>query len=320
MQIHLPNSAFLGNFQAFARSLDLTNPDELHLSANVSWISVHPAVLAMIAALAKTVPTSKIRCEPFVAKSSHYFERMGLFKFLGTDSGMAIVEHDATGRFVPLTQVKTSGELSQLLAEMIPLLHLQPSYAEPIKYIMSELVRNVLEHSGSPNGAFVAAQYYKKSNAIRIGIADAGKGIRAAITQSHPAFDDLEAIKLALTPGITGTTSREGGTEYNAGAGLFFIKSMATVSRDFFIIYSGNAFYKLLKSRSSKRLQLHADPFKDRHTKLQDLPKWPGTVVGIDMVLDTHGEFSSLLDKIGDSYSEAIRVRRKERHRKPKFV
>ena len=38
----------------------------------------------------------------------------------------------------------------------------------------------------------------------------------------HPATD-IDAIKLALTPGISGTTRQEGGTDDNAGAGLFFI-------------------------------------------------------------------------------------------------
>ncbi|MHB2025452.1 MAG: hypothetical protein ACYCPQ_02255 [Elusimicrobiota bacterium] len=88
-------------------------------------------------------------------------------------------------------------------------------------------------------GALLCAQYYPKSNAIRIGIADTGVGIKSTITRSHRAETDLEAIRLALTPGITGATPREGGTEQNAGAGLFFIKSIASVNRDFFAVYSG---------------------------------------------------------------------------------
>ena len=34
---------------------------------------------------------------------------------------------------------------------------------------------------------------------------------------------DIDAIRLALRPGITGTTTRLRGSEQNAGAGLFFI-------------------------------------------------------------------------------------------------
>ena len=319
MRLYLPNSAFLGNFEAFVRQIDLTDPDSLAVTANSKWISVHPAVLAMVAALAQLSKPSQITCEAFQAKSAHYFERMGLFQYLHQKSGININEHDSTGRFIPITQIKDSDTLSRFITDMIPLLHLAPEYAEPIRYIVSELVRNVLEHSYSPHGAFVAAQYYKKSNAIRIGIADTGIGVRKSITRSHAASDDLAALRLALTPGITGTTSREGGTEYNAGAGLFFTKSIATVNRDFFIIYSGTALYKLLKSKSKKRLVLNADPFRDRHSSLTDLPEWPGTVVGIDLALHANEAFSELLDRIRETYSEAVRARRKERQRRPKF-
>ncbi|MEA1929562.1 MAG: hypothetical protein U9M92_01575 [Patescibacteria group bacterium] len=44
---------------------------------------------------------------------------------------------------------------------------------------------------------------------IRIGIADTGLGIKRTINKSYNAADDLEAIKLALVPGITGTTKKQ---------------------------------------------------------------------------------------------------------------
>ena len=204
---------------------------------------------------------------------------------------------------------------------MIPLLHLEPRQAEPIKYIVSELVRNVLEHSQSSGGAIVSAQYYKKSNTIRIGIVDNGVGIKSTINQSHHAATHLESIRLALTPGITGTTNKEGGTEFNAGAGLFFIKSIAKVNRDFFIIYSGDAMYKLLGIPSRvKSIRLSSDPFKDKHSKKEDLPFWRGTVIGIDINLDDTEEFSTLLDLIRDTYIKSVKERKKAKFRGPRFI
>ena len=204
---------------------------------------------------------------------------------------------------------------------MIPLLHLEPKHAEPIKYIVSELVRNVLEHASSKDGAVLCAQYYKKSNTIKIGIADTGVGIKKTINMSHKANTHLEAIRLALNPGITGTTRREGGTELNAGAGLFFIKSIAKVNRDFYMIYSGDAMFKLLKTnRSTKRIRLFADPFEDRHSNEENLPYWNGTVVGIDLSLDATEEFSILLDLIRKIYVKTIKERKKARYRRPKFI
>ncbi|MFP4473461.1 MAG: ATP-binding protein [Candidatus Omnitrophota bacterium] len=239
---------------------------------------------------------------------------------LNIDPGINIVEHEPAGRFVPLMQIRTAEELTKFITDMIPLLHLEPEQTQTIGYIVSELVRNVIEHSGSEKGAFLCAQYYKKSNTVRIGIADIGEGIKKTINQSYSAKTDLEAIQLALWPGITGTTRREGGSEQNAGAGLFFIKSIAWVNRNFFVLYSGNALYKLLHRTQKSRLVLKADPLEDRCSTDEQLPHWPGTIVGIDINLDQTEEFSQLLDAIRKVYTAAVRERRKSRYRRPRFT
>src|SRR3989338_1855670 len=211
MRIYLPNSAFLGNIDPFIRGFDPSSPESLEITANDKWISVHPAVLSMIAALGLTVKPENIRCQRFEARSRHYFVRMGLFKLLGIPSDIIVKEHEPAGRFIPLTQIRASDELTNFITEMIPLLHLEAEQAKTLGYIVSELARNVLEHAQSQNGALLCAQYYAKSNSIRIGIADTGLGIKATITRSHRADTDLEALRLALMPGITGATAREGG-------------------------------------------------------------------------------------------------------------
>ena len=77
--------------------------------------------------------------------------------------------------------------------------------------------------------------------------------------------------------------------------------------------------YKLLK-RTGKRITLHADPYKDRHSTRDNLPFWKGTAVGIDLSLDTTQEFSLLLKLINETYNEAIRERKKASHKKPQFI
>jgi len=316
MKINIPNSAFLGNIDPFLRSFDNSAPGTLHITSNRKWISIHPLVLSMIAAL--SLNATNITYDKFEAASKHYLERMNLFRFLGIKStGMRA--HEPAGRFIPLMQIKNSDQLTAFLTDMVPLLHLEPKHAEPLRYVVSELVRNVLEHAQSPHGAIICAQYYKKSNSIRIGIADTGVGIRATISRAHPVNTDLEALRLALTPGITGTTPQEGGTELNAGAGLFFVKSIARVNPRFFFIYSGTASYKLLKSKT-KHIMLHSDPLKDRNSYEENFPYWEGTLVGIDISLDATQEFSSLLDLIRKTYIQAMRDRKKQRRRRPKFV
>lgn len=321
MKIHLPNSAFLGNINPFLRSFDTSSPKSLEITANKKWISVHPVVLCMVAALGLSKEPSKIQFEKVEATSKHYLERMGLFKIIGIKSGFKVTEHEPAGRFIPLTKITNSEQLSKFITEMVPLLHLDITQADPIKYIVSELVRNVLEHAQASNGAIVCAQYYHKSNSIRIGVVDTGVGIKKTINQSHAAHTNLEAIRLALMPGVTGTTYLERGTEYNAGAGLFFIKSIAKVNRDFFVIYSGNAMYKLLKhTQGKKEIMLYGDPFKDRHTAEEDFPNWQGTVVGIDISLNATKEFSTLLELIRKTYTQTVRERKKERFREARFI
>jgi hypothetical protein len=166
----------------------------------------------------------------------------------------------------------------------------------------------------------VCAQYFPKTRRLSVGIADTGVGIKTTINRSWDAATDLEAIQLALTPGITGTTKKEGGTEQNAGAGLFFIKSIAKVNHNFFLIYSGNAMYKLLTDSDKRRSSLYADPFLDKHSSLENLPHWQGTIVGIDISLDQTEEFARLLKLIRETYGKAIRERKMSKYKQPRFI
>ena len=321
MKIHLPNSAWLGNIDPFIRSFQASNPGKLEISAHPQWISVHPVVLCMVAALGLDCFPQNIAFNKLEARSKHYLKRMGLFKLLNLKSDMQIIEHEAAGRFIPLTQILDQKSLSGFIEEMIPLLHLRPEQAKPIRYIISELARNVFEHSQSKTGTILCAQYYKKSNTIRLGIVDRGVGVKKTISAVYPVKNDLDSLKLALTPGITGTTRRIGGTEQNMGAGLFFIKSITKVNRDFFMIYSGNSMYKLLKTSSAKKVRLYADPFRDKHSKENNLPFWQGTVVGVDLNLDSREEFNNLLNLIYDIVRKTIKERKKQYYkRKARFI
>jgi anti-sigma regulatory factor (Ser/Thr protein kinase) len=322
MRVHLSYYQYLRNFESFFKGFDTQNPKELKITSHEKWVNIHPAILTMIAALGKTMDSKNITIEDITAASGHYLARMKLFEVLGKRSPYTIAEHEPAGRFIPLTQIRTQDEQTKFITEMIPLLHLKdPKQADAIKYTIGELVRNVLEHSGANNGAFVAAQYYPNANTVRLGICDTGVGILRTIRRSWPASSDIDAIKLALTPGITGTTRREGGTEANAGAGLFFIKSMAMVARDYFVVYSGTGVYKLTKrdKRTKKLPRLRANPSEDKHSETNDAPNFPGTVVAIDISLDQTNEFTQLLAIIRTAYTQAVKERKKQFSKKPRF-
>jgi hypothetical protein len=316
MKIHIPNSAFLGNIDPFIVSFDPSESSILEITSNPNWISIHPVILSMIASLGSTVEPSKIRIEKLTAVNAHYLKTMGLFNILNVPCNMNIQQHAPEGKFIPLSRINTSDELSKFISEMIPLLH-QPQHAKTIGYIISELGRNVLEHALAKHGAIMCAQYFKKSNTIRIGIADTGLGIKRTINASHPAGSHLDAIQLALWPGITGVTRKRFGNDQNGGAGLFFIRAIANVNRDHFFIYSGDAFYKLLRKKTG-HINLNADPFKDKHSVKTGVPFWQGTVVGIDINLDETEDYAKLISEIQKTYWSL----RKEKtsHKKPIFL
>ena len=324
MKIYLSLSDYLRNFDRFVDGLDFSESDRLEIDTHPKWINVHPAVLTLAASLALQVGKENVTLPSLTATSGSYLDSMGLFKFTNQKSPYNINKKDPSGRFVPLSIIKTPAQQSRFVTEIVPMLHLEAEKADAIKYVIGELVRNVLEHSMSEYGAIVAAQYYKKTNTIRIGICDGGIGIRKSLEHFWPghAQNDIDAIKWALLPGISGTTTQAGGTGDNAGAGLFFIKSIAKVARNYFMVYSGSGIYKLLfRDKRFENPRLTLNPEEEHHTERSDAPYLQGTLVAIDLTLDSDiAEFSELLAKIRDNYGSAVRQRKKQQYRRFRFV
>ena len=321
MRIYFSNQGNLRYFGSFVRKLDFEDVGRLEIITDERWVNVHPAYLVLAAALAKKVGKNNAEIISDVPESGRYLDRMGLYNFIRTPSPFGEYRHkDPSGRFIPITFIKTTSDQSQFISEMVPLLHLGENDTSTIKYIIGELVRNVLEHAYAKDGAVVAAQYFKKTNRISLAICDTGIGLWKGLKIWNPRTDE-DAIRLALTPGISGTTRREGGTAENAGAGLFFIKSIAKTSRSNFAIYSGDAAYMLKKTRpDQKKPTLKADPFADACVRETGLARFDGTLVAVDISLDATVEFKEMLDMIGNVYEAAIHERREQKYRKPNFI
>ena len=310
------------NFRSFVESLDFTDPDSLEISTHNKWVTVHPANLVLTAALAMQIGKENVEIIGKIPDTGRYLDRMGLYSLTKTPSPFTYTKKEEAGKFVPIKVIRTANDQSRFITDIIPLLHLSENNATIIKYIIGELVRNVIEHSFAKDGAVVAAQYYKKNNRVSIGICDTGIGIwKSMQTHWHPKTD-AEALDLALTPGITGTTRKEGGTSENAGAGLFFIKSIAKITRNYFAIYSGSAEYTLLKhdKRVKGMPRLYADPNRDPHRSTNTVPSFNGTLVAVDISLDETTEFNDLLANIGRVYDKAIRERKKSKYKEPRFI
>jgi anti-sigma regulatory factor (Ser/Thr protein kinase) len=322
MRIHFSNQGNLRNFRSFVESLDLSDPQKLEITTHDKWITVHPANLVLAAALAIKVGKSNSTILGDVPDTGRYLDRMGLYALTKTESPFEYREKEPAGRFVPLSVIHTAEDQSRFIADMIPLMHLSEENATIVKYVIGELVRNVLEHSNASEGAIVAAQYYRKTNRVSIGICDTGIGLWKSLQTYWSPRTDADALHLALTPGVTGTTRREGGSSENAGAGLFFIKSIAKITRNYFAIYSGSAEYTLHKhdKRVKSTPRLFADPVQDPHSETGNAPSFDGTLVAVDITLDETPELNQLLTGIGDVMDRAIRERKRAKYHEPRFI
>lgn len=284
---------------------------------------MHPIGLVFYAALMDFWRKNKISRNAAIdykIKSIPYLQRMGFFSSLGYKNPLEIKNHDETGRFIPLTKITNGAELEAFIKSIDPILHTTRDNSRAIKHVFSELIRNVLEHSQSLYGANVCATYNKKRKKISIGISDAGQGLANSLKRHHAISDNTDAIIKSLTPGITGSTKRIGGNEQNAGAGLFFTKCIAQSTRNHFLIYSADAYYKLLITPNDKKIQFSPDPKLDRSKMKENLPSFSGTVVGIDIQIDNDKAFNNLIENIGKAYQLGVRKSIKEYHKRIKFT
>jgi type I restriction-modification system DNA methylase subunit len=56
---------------------------------------------------------------------------MGLFEHVRLDYGRGITAHEEAGRFIPITRIRNSKELSDFIVNVIPLLHAEPAQVDP---------------------------------------------------------------------------------------------------------------------------------------------------------------------------------------------
>ncbi len=104
-----------------------------------------------------------------------------------------------------------------------------------LRYVIVELLRNVVQHSHFPPGGVVNADLWDeqgKRPMLQLAVADGGIGIPDSLRTLHPNLSGPEAaLEKSLWPHISGTFE-EGltGTQQNAGMGLFFIAEMAKLT------------------------------------------------------------------------------------------
>jgi hypothetical protein len=237
----------------------------------------------------------------------NYAARMKLFEHLGVQFAAELQEHEQSGRFMPVARVNSARELDAVIADISALLHLEqePDGLAAVQYCVSELIRNVLEHSGSTDGAYVCAQRYVDADPKRVSIAvaDCGGGIADHLAELYPQArdDNREALRLAMTLGVTGARPGIYGTTDNAGAGLFITRAIARATGGYFVLASGDASFRIRREkRRAKRLVFH-DAYTDpKHNEWVLANAWRGTIAAVEVVTEEIPDFQAFFQWIRD--------------------
>ncbi|HYJ80360.1 MAG TPA: ATP-binding protein, partial [Longimicrobiaceae bacterium] len=266
------------------------------LEFHPTWGYLEPFALAMVAAWGAWCRRNGLAVTAEnLGRHAVYAARMRLFEHLGVDFPSGIPE-DEGERFLPVTQVRTSKDLRAVLRDLPRLLSLRhdPEGVASVRYCVSELVRNALEHSGCPDGVFVCVKRYADGppRRVTIAVADCGQGLARHLAPTHPLArgGDADAIALALDPGVTGG-------DQHAGLGLPIVRTMAKGTGGYFLLVSGRAAYRLRRTLEDEdQLPLLPDSPDEDRTDRWEIPfPWQGTVVSVELRTERIGDYGGFL-------------------------
>jgi hypothetical protein len=227
---------------------------------------------------------------------------------LGLDalSGGSVPTYDEPHRTVRLTRVRKPAEIEPTAERMASLVISDEGAYDvrrAVRYVLVELLRNVLQHSKDPLGAVAAAQRMgpqqrRQRPMIQLAVADAGIGIPRSLHRTHPHLVDYrQALERALLPHISGTFE-EGltGSFENAGLGLYMTSEMARQTGGRLLIATTGAALVVQGGSTDT-------PGSPKFLQPSGLG-FPGTLVSFeiptDAVQDYHALMQSILRKAGE--------------------
>lgn len=273
---------------------------------------MEPWALAMFAAYGMRMRESGVRvtAELDPANPSNiYFSDMGLKSALETGSTSVATTHwSGSHQNTGLHVIRAYADLQAFLksSSRLTLAHCEDA-ADALKYAMSELSRNVLQHAHSEIGGVAIAQHFPEQGRLQVALCDAGRGVSQSLRDRYPELrSDMECLRVAILPHSSGAkppTVYGSGTE-NAGLGLFYSREIAWRAGGSFWIASGTA---LLGVRGDKdSIWEMKQPEPDR--VYRSIQRWQGTVVVLDFPVNGILDFSAILKTCGQLADEARRL------------
>jgi hypothetical protein len=188
-----------------------------------------------------------------------YAAHMGFFKAFGLEHGKAPGEAMGSSTYVPIQILQRAYFVDQATRRFTEVGHVIETWAgglatiltrahagdlhDTLTFSIREIIRNVLEHSDAP-AVVLCAQHWPHKGEVEVGIADAGRGVRAGLADNTRfAFGtDREALHAALMPGVSGNPAAGKSNDVwsNSGYGLYMTNRICRQGGSFFVC-SGDA-------------------------------------------------------------------------------
>lgn len=144
-----------------------------------------------------------------------------------------------------------------------------------LRYCITEIIRNVYEHSNSKE-LWYAAQYWPSRDLVEIAILDEGNGVANTLKRNKKIAveGDEVALKLAVQPGVTKSiVSKNSNDEYdNQGFGLYMTNAICERFGSFAICSGNTCLVNQLGKTTKKqtsfkgtavRMRLHVSKIKE---------------------------------------------------------
>lgn len=150
-------------------------------------------------------------------------------------------------------------------------------YENTLGHILSEIMRNTLEHGRSNRynrqnepiliPSIAQFNWYRRKDQLSFIVIDLGVGIKRQLERAYPGFEShSEAIRKSIEPSVSGTFNQPSayGGKDNAGMGLYISSEIIRRLQANFYIISGSGL-------------LHVSPLDITARELSS--SWPGTIV-----------------------------------------
>ena len=310
--LKVPQNLSLTNAINFCNGLwALESHDEYEFNF-VNLGHVEPFTMAYVANEIRRFRNSKPDCK-FTAKNHEgktYAAHMGFFQAFGLKFGNEPGQAFGSSTYLPLTNLDISefekeaadsyshvGNIIEARShEMSKLLTRRDggNLVDTLTFSIREIIRNVIEHSGSPIVQY-CAQYWPTKDLIEVAILDTGRGVMAGLS-TNPFLTmktERDALHLALLPGVSGkmykgVKKRPNDEWQNSGFGLYMTSRICRNGGSFLIV------------SNDRGLLLDGDTKKDIDSTYQG--------VALRMRINTNkiGDYAKMLDRYrNEGYSAA---------------